>query len=83
MFSKKGVLRNFAKFETLAQFFSCEFGEISKNTFSYRIPPVAASISSISMYSVKLYVNISSLFPREYIGMSHINFTGIVFTYTE
>ena len=43
---KKGVLRNFAKFtgkhlcqslyikkETLAQVFSCEFCEISKNTF--------------------------------------------------
>ena len=44
---KKGVLRNFAKFtekhlcqrlffnkkETLAQVFSCEFREISKNTF--------------------------------------------------
>ena len=23
--------------------FSCEFGEISKNTFSYKTPPVAAS----------------------------------------
>ena len=27
----------------LAQVFSCEFCEISKNTFSYRTPPVAAS----------------------------------------
>ena len=34
---------NFIKKETLAQVFSCEFFEISKNTFSYRIPPVAAS----------------------------------------
>ena len=46
---KKGVLRSFAKFtgkhfyqslffkkETLAQVFSCEFCEISKNTFPYR-----------------------------------------------
>ena len=36
MFCKKGVLRNFAKFfikkETLAQVFSGEFCEISKNT---------------------------------------------------
>ena len=31
------------KKETLAQVFSCEFCEISKNTFSYRTPPVAAS----------------------------------------
>ena len=29
--------------KTLAQVFSCAFCEISKNTFSYRAPPVAAS----------------------------------------
>ena len=29
--------------EALAQVFSCEFCEISMNTFSYRTPPVAAS----------------------------------------
>ena len=29
--------------ETLTQLFSCEFCEITKNTFSYRIPLVAAS----------------------------------------
>ena len=33
---------NFIKKETLAQVFSCEFCKISKNTFSYRTPPVAA-----------------------------------------
>ena len=33
----------FIEKETLAQVFSCEFSEISKNTFSYRTPPVAAS----------------------------------------
>ena len=56
MFCKKGVLRNFAKFtglrpqpcnfnkiESVAQVFSSEFCENSKNTFSYRTPPVAAS----------------------------------------
>ena len=54
VFCKKGVLRNFAKLtgkqacsfikkETLAQLFSCEFCEISKNTFSHRTPPMAAS----------------------------------------
>ena len=49
---KKDVLRNFAKFtgkhlcqsvffkkETLAQAFSCEFSEISKNAFFYRTTP--------------------------------------------
>ena len=34
---------NFIKKETLAQVISCEFCEISNNTFSYRTPPVAAS----------------------------------------
>ena len=56
MFCEKGVPRNFAKFtglrsqackfikiETLAQVLSSEFCKISKNTFSYRTPPVAAS----------------------------------------
>ena len=33
---------NFFKKETLAQVFFCEFCEISKNTFFYRIRPVAA-----------------------------------------
>ena len=33
---------NFFKKETLAKLFSFEFCEISKNTFSYRTPPVAA-----------------------------------------
>ena len=34
---------NFIKKETLAQMFSCEFCDISKNTFLHRTPPVAAS----------------------------------------
>ena len=34
---------NFIKKETVAQVFSCEFCEISKSTFFYRTPPVAAS----------------------------------------
>ena len=37
---------NFIKTETLAQMFSCEFCEIFKTTFFYRIPPVAASVHS-------------------------------------
>ena len=54
-FYKEGVLRNFTKFtglrpatllkkETLAQVSSCGFCEISKNTFLYRTPLVAASV---------------------------------------
>ena len=34
---------NFVKKETLAQVFSCEFCEISKNTFFHRTPLAAAS----------------------------------------
>ena len=45
--SLRGVLYraeawNFIKEETLAEVVSCEFCEISENTFSYRKPPVAA-----------------------------------------
>ena len=36
---------NFIKKDSLAQVFSCEFCEISKNTFFYRTPPVAASVT--------------------------------------
>ena len=36
---------NFIKKETLAQVFSCEFSGSSKNTFSYRTSPAAASVN--------------------------------------
>ena len=42
---------NFIKKETLAQVFSCEFCEISKNTFSYRTPVVAVSKIGSSFFS--------------------------------
>ena len=47
---EKGVLGrpeacNFIKKETLTQVFSSEFCEIFQNTFIYRIPSVAASVS--------------------------------------
>ena len=35
---------NFLKKETLAQVLSCEYCEISKNTFCYRTPPAVASV---------------------------------------
>ena len=38
---------NFIKKETLAQVLFCEFCEITKSTFIYRAPPVAASAMQI------------------------------------
>ena len=58
VFCEKGVLRTFAKSigkhlcqslffnKAQAQVFSCEFCEISKNTFFYRTPLVAAFVES-------------------------------------
>ena len=60
VFCKKGVLRNLqensqentcARVSFLAQVFSYELGEISKNTFFYRTPLVAAS--KRSSYNVR------------------------------
>ena len=45
---------NFIKKETLAQVFSCEICEISKNTFSYRTPPVAAYMLPTEMIKAAL-----------------------------
>ena len=45
---------NFIKKETLAQVFSCEICETSKNTFSYRTPPVAASMLPSEMIKAAL-----------------------------
>ena len=41
---------NFIKKETLAQVFSCEFFEISKNTFSYRTTQVAGSVLALYLF---------------------------------
>ena len=41
-----GLVCNFIKKETLAQVFSCEFCEISKNTILNRTPLMAASEKS-------------------------------------
>ena len=63
LFNKVAGLRpqacNFIKKETLAQVLSCEFHKISKNTFSYRTPPVAASVSfllSANVFSKGLFL---------------------------
>ena len=50
----KANVCNFIKKGTLAQVFSCEFCEISKNTFSYRTPLVTASKSWMSEQRVKV-----------------------------
>ena len=42
--NRVSFLIKFIKKETLAQMFFWEFCEIFKNTFSYRAPPVAASV---------------------------------------
>ena len=64
VFCKKGVLQacNFIKKQTLAQVFSCEFCEISKNTFSYRTPPVAASVCHNYLLSTSDVLGDESIF---------------------
>ena len=43
VFYKKGIIRNFVKL-TGKHLCQSQFCEISKNTFSYKTPPVAASV---------------------------------------
>ena len=50
--SRPDVFCDFFKKETLAQVFSCEFCEISKNIFFYRTPLVAASETLLQFYSM-------------------------------
>ena len=100
VFSKKSVLRNFAKFtgkylrhrfffnkvsglrpkactfvkkESLALVFFCEFCEISKNTFFYRISPMAASAFSAKLhylctlfFSPTLSISLSPILMQQY-----------------
>ena len=49
---------NFIKKEALAQVFSCEFCKISKNTFSYRTPPVApvAAVPPVAALNIINYI---------------------------
>ena len=51
--------------EALAQVFSCEFCDISKNTFSYRTPLVAASVSNwLLLESIPYYFLVALPQPR-------------------
>ena len=43
-------LQAFSKKEILAQVFSCEFCEISENSFSYRAPPMAAFLQVATIF---------------------------------
>ena len=63
---------NFIKKETLPQVFSFEFCEISKNTFPYRTPPVAAS--ELFQYGIMSSFSISFLnnFLYEYYGVPFV-----------
>ena len=51
---------NFIIKETLAQVFFCEFCEISQNIFSYRTPPVAASVLFFSWRDYIIYIVIGT-----------------------
>ena len=44
---------------------SCEFTEISKNTFSYRTPPVTASVFNKHITLLQI-ISVFSLFVKEY-----------------
>ena len=92
VFCKKGVLGNFTKFtgehlcqslfliKLLAQVFSCEFCEISKNTLLHRTPLVAASVWKIKKKSGKIKNKLRTIYPEnhEILRTSSIgpNFTG-------
>ena len=50
----QGSTCSFINKETLAQVFSCEFCEISKNTFLHRAPLVAASAAFIFFFDLQI-----------------------------
>ena len=54
-----GLACNFIKKESLAQVFSYEFCEISKNAFLQRTPLVAASVLCIDQWGVKNFFELS------------------------
>ena len=67
VFCEKGIFKNscnFIKKETLAQVFSCEFCEISKNTFSYRTAPVAAFVGHYHLHKKIKYFTLSINLPN-------------------
>ena len=80
LFNKNaGAACNFIKKETLAQVFSCEFCEISKNTFFYRTPLVAAFVQNdykddwLTMKTNIQYTYNESSYNREYYEKKCLN----------
>ena len=55
VFLVAGQACNFIKKEDLAQLFSCEFCETSKNTFTYRTPLVTASVAITYLFNSCTY----------------------------
>ena len=69
--------------------FSCEFCEISKSTFSYRTPPVAASVSTLNNLFIASLVDrfkkcLGKVFPSSWSSLSALGTTclGITFLLT-
>ena len=64
------------KKETLAHVFSCEFSENSKNNFSYRTSPVAASADGNLTHRLAIFPRIRALFSsfRERTGQTSPTF---------
>ena len=56
MFLERSQVCNLIKKKTLAQVFSCEFCDFSKNTYFYRTPLVAASASAQQTMNSRLAV---------------------------
>ena len=58
----------------LAQVFCCEFCETSKNTFSYRTPPVVASVIYVASVSILLEMNLQRNVQDRSSGKSNYNY---------
>ena len=71
---------NFTKKETLAQVFPGEFCEISKNIFSYRIPPVAASwLKRFHPFHVNVFTHFSTFqYPAAFAVRDHLQISLLI-----
>ena len=71
---KKALACNFIKKETLAQMLCCEYCEISKNTFFYRTPLLAASKERKATKSILnlLLVNLLENFEHSWLRTQHL-----------
>ena len=64
---------NFIKKEALAQVFSCEFCEISKNTFSYKTPTVATSVLLLFCFTNKTILLIIESTIQSFLASEYFN----------